>query len=493
MPVPHDYYGHGSHEPHLHNRHNGAPYIEPDWQANIAKDQLPDLSTIGRGPRGEGIFVGNIRQNDTSVSFDILSDLTGEVIATVGPFPTGSIKVYGDPIHDPVAGEEVKFYVDYNVYDATTNKVKTVTEELTIAPGAMGSLIYLYPDTLDRTNDDTYQINEKDLTIYNRKKYPEKPAVRVNDIVFLKTHKRHPAKDNKKAWDEYWLTFGTVEAVKNDKVIFTARTFYSLNSVTSWEDIEGKPTQVSYFENDANYQNAEQVQEAIGEAVEGTFKYVGQVAKFSQLPSNPRNGDVYQVNEDHDGLPAGTDWVWSDKDQRWDEFGGSLSAYAKKADVDQQVADATQEAKDYTDDAIDGLTQVAKTGQYEDLLGRPALHKVATSGKYSDLSGKPNLATVATTGNYSDLSGTPNLAPVATSGNYSDLSGTPNLATVATSGKYSDLSGKPTKLSQFTNDPGYQTAQQVQDAIAAADPNVQVATNAEVAAVVAEVISGRGY
>lgn len=53
------------------------------------------------------------------------------------------------------------------------------------------------------------------------------------------------------------------------------------------------------------------------------------------------------------------------------------------------------------------------------------LADVATSGDYDDLTGKPNYATVATTGAYSDLTGKPSLATVATSGSYSDLANRP--------------------------------------------------------------------
>ena len=55
----------------------------------------------------------------------------------------------------------------------------------------------------------------------------------------------------------------------------------------------------------------------------------------------------------------------------------------------------------------------------------------------------------------------PNLATVATSGSYNDLTNTPNLATVATSGDYDDLTNKPTNLSNFTNDEGFVTQDDV--------------------------------
>lgn len=94
--------------------------------------------------------------------------------------------------------------------------------------------------------------------------------------------------------------------------------------------------------------------------------------------------------------------------------------------------------------SMDQLSNVAVSGLYNDLAGKPNLAAVATSGDYSDLSGTPSLATVATSGSYNDLSNKPNLATVATSGAYADLSGKPDLATVATTGDYTDLLNKPT-------------------------------------------------
>ena len=49
------------------------------------------------------------------------------------------------------------------------------------------------------------------------------------------------------------------------------------------------------------------------------------------------------------------------------------------------------------------------------------------------------------------------LSDVAISGDYNDLENKPNLSTVATSGSYNDLIDKPTKLSDFTNDSSFIT------------------------------------
>lgn len=77
--------------------------------------------------------------------------------------------------------------------------------------------------------------------------------------------------------------------------------------------------------------------------------------------------------------------------------------------------------------ALSGLATVATTGDYSDLLNKPALATVATSGSYNDLINKPSLSAVAISGSYTDLTNKPNLATVATSGSYNDLTNTPSI------------------------------------------------------------------
>lgn len=114
--------------------------------------------------------------------------------------------------------------------------------------------------------------------------------------------------------------------------------------------------------------------------------------------------------------------------------GGVTKSYVDSGDTNN---------KNYINSKINTLSTVAKTGNYNDLTGKPNLKPVSTSGDYGDLENKPTLKPVATTGNYNDLDNKPALKPVATSGNYNDLIGKPNLHTVATSGSYNDLKDKP--------------------------------------------------
>ena len=121
----------------------------------------------------------------------------------------------------------------------------------------------------------------------------------------------------------------------------------------------------------------------------------------------------------------------------------------------------------YAREKVDSLSEVAITGDYDDLTNKPDLSAYAKS---------EDLATVATTGAYSDLSGTPSLATVATSGSYTDLSNKPTIPTVnnatltiqkngstietftanASSDKTCNIS-VPTNTNQLTNGAGFLT------------------------------------
>lgn len=135
--------------------------------------------------------------------------------------------------------------------------------------------------------------------------------------------------------------------------------------------------------------------------------------------------DVDSVSESRDNLD-----VYSTTDTD-DNISSAISDHEGADDPHSQYAKDSD------------LSDVATSGDYDDLSNTPDLAPVATSGEYDDLSGKPELADVATSGEYNDLSGTPDLATVAETGDYDDLTNKPDLATVATSGDYDDLSNKP--------------------------------------------------
>ena len=128
----------------------------------------------------------------------------------------------------------------------------------------------------------------------------------------------------------------------------------------------------------------------------------------------------------------------------------------------------------------DELSDVAYTGDYDDLYNKPDIPDMSEYVKKdtTELENYPltsSLSNVATTGNYNDLSNKPTI-PDSTSdltndsgfitntvNNLTNYPLTSSLSSVAFSGDYDDLSDKPTiptvptNVSSFTNDSGYIT------------------------------------
>ena len=100
-----------------------------------------------------------------------------------------------------------------------------------------------------------------------------------------------------------------------------------------------------------------------------------------------------------------------------------LSAYnTKVAALEQADNDnnaSTQSVRTDLTELSNGLATVARSGKYDDLIGKPTLF----SGSYNDLTDKPTLFS----GSYNDLTDKPTLASVATSGSYDDLLNKPAL------------------------------------------------------------------
>ena len=165
-----------------------------------------------------------------------------------------------------------------------------------------------------------------------------------------------------------------------------------------------------------------------------------------------------------------------------------LSANVVLVPADIGAATAAQGTK--ADSAIQAavLAQVATSGQFADLQGRPTIpqtpHDVgaasAAQGAKADTAVQPGqLATVATSGLYADLQGNPVVpntpaqvgAASAAQGAKADTAVQPGqLATVATSGAFGDLSGRP-PIPATAGDIGAATVAQGAKADTAVQPN----------------------
>lgn len=204
MSIPHDYYhGHG---PELRSMGNSRHYVEPDYIANDCDDQLPLLSTVGRGPRGHGVKPVVVSKQPGKFEFAIVDDVTGQTVWQSGNIAGDVIdSIRNIPDDNPEAGGYAS--VDIHVTGATGSRTYTIT----LPPGAAGSRIYVCEEVKQRTTDGTYRFADAELLIYGHGSWADKPYPRTSDIVFFRVDNGHT------------LALGTVEAVDKGQVVVTSR------------------------------------------------------------------------------------------------------------------------------------------------------------------------------------------------------------------------------------------------------------------------------
>ena len=227
MSIPHDYY-----DGRLHSRGNSRHYIEPDYIANEADDQLPLLSTVGRGPRGAGLTIGNLVNEDGEFSFGIYSDLTGEQVMQTPNLSAGTIAVSAMPT-EPVPGETVEMTVSVNQGGRVSRYV------VPIPAGAHGSRFFAVTTELEYGGKGhAYQVPIDSLMVYGLKRevWDSWPIPRVNDMCIFKAGTA--------------LGFGTIETVQDGMVTFTSQVLFDvMQHITIGENgnwvVEGEDTGVA--------------------------------------------------------------------------------------------------------------------------------------------------------------------------------------------------------------------------------------------------------
>lgn len=99
--------------------------------------------------------------------------------------------------------------------------------------------------------------------------------------------------------------------------------------------------------------------EELGNKVTKIYRPKGSVETFEKLPANAEPGDVYNVVQPHENVPAGTNYAWVDINGKmaWDPLGGTvdLSAYITKEDS-KTITDKLQENVTKNSNAITVLT-----------------------------------------------------------------------------------------------------------------------------------------
>ena len=227
MSIPHDYY-----DGRLHSRGNSRHYIEPDYIANEADDQLPLLSTVGRGPRGAGLTIGKLVNEDGEFSFGIYSDLTGEQVMQTPNLSAGTIAVSAMPT-EPVPGETVEMTVSVSQGGKVSRYV------VPIPAGAHGSRFFAVTTELEYSGKGhAYQVPIDSLMVYGLKRevWESWPIPRVNDMCIFKAGTA--------------LGFGTIETVQDGMVTFTSQVLFDvMQHITIGENgnwvVEGEDTGVA--------------------------------------------------------------------------------------------------------------------------------------------------------------------------------------------------------------------------------------------------------
>lgn len=227
--IPHDHTGCMG-IPDLVSRGNSRPYIEPDFTATECDDQLPAISTIGRGPRGRGITIAGVEVDEDTFKFSIVEDENGETVYQTPNLSAGVIKVSAKP-ERPVAGETV--VMDFTV----TRDGKSMVTHIPIPAGSTGSRIFMCSVDLGKPMGEgyAYQTDISTLMHYgrNNSQWKSMPIPRVNDVVIFTL--------------DGCLAFGTIEAVEDGKVFFTSQVDFDVLQSLEIDDsgnwvIGGVPT-----------------------------------------------------------------------------------------------------------------------------------------------------------------------------------------------------------------------------------------------------------
>ena len=117
-----------------HYFHQDAKYIEPDYYANDANRNVPIMSTIGRGPEGDGIEAEIIASSPDTFIYRLFNNVTGETVFQSPNLSGGTITV-SQTDANPEDGE-----FNHAVFTVSHGGVKK-SYDVTIPPGSAGARI----------------------------------------------------------------------------------------------------------------------------------------------------------------------------------------------------------------------------------------------------------------------------------------------------------------------------------------------------------------
>lgn len=214
--IPHDYYD-GLAHPELHNRGEGRPYVDPDYHAHAHHDQLPLLSTVGRGPRGEGVQVGTATETDDNVSFTLVSTLTGEKLWESPNMAPPRLSVSAPDWSSVAAGTPLP--VTFTVRRGG----RTETQVLYMPPGQPGATLHVATGVYDRTADDVYVMVARNV----REDVASGASLRVGDTVaFQYADEGHVGPDGISGVAFGYVSYLPAEDVQDDSQLTVVAKIY---------------------------------------------------------------------------------------------------------------------------------------------------------------------------------------------------------------------------------------------------------------------------
>lgn len=194
--------------------------------------------------------------------------------------------------------------------------------------------------------------------------------------------------------DAGYLTSVSWNDILSKPTFATVATSGSYNDLSDKPTIPTVPTNVSAFTNDANYQNSSQVQSAIATAVGDITSFDYQVVQT--LPATGVKGTIYLVPNSGTSPNIYDEYIYVNNS--FEKIGTTeidLSDYVTNSEL-------TTELSNYTPTA--SLATVATSGSYNDLTNKPSIPAAQVNADWNAVSGvaqilnKPTIPTVPSAG-----------------------------------------------------------------------------------------------
>lgn len=215
--------------------------------------------------------------------------------------------------------------------------------------------------------------------------------------------------------NKIWLYDGMIVSVVADTTgkngVYKLNNKDAYNEASSWERIDAAAAVQVAVEDSLTSSSAtsalsanqgkvlDEKITAVSNKLTGVYSYKGSKEKFSELPTDVKVGDVWNVEEAYNNHPAGTNWAWTGSE--WDALAGSidLSGYYTSEQVDAAIKVEADRAKE-EEERLAGLigdNDTAIKANAEDiaqnasdiqtLAGRINDHDTAIAGKVDSVEG----------------------------------------------------------------------------------------------------------